>query len=157
MIDRPNAFWANKTMFSSDSYVGSTSASTYNGYSNPLHATYQGPTDSSIPCIMDSTPCTQPYREGCAGNDLAATGIDATNASVILNIGHWVTYTAPVHAHIPGTNNFTYMAVDGWQVTKFVGAHSGCATNHPLLLSTHVSVAAAYTSRCRCVYWADTT
>ena len=51
--------------------------------------------------------------------------INATGASAILNIGHWVTYTAAVREHAPGQANFTYMAADGWQVTKFVGEHSG--------------------------------
>jgi hypothetical protein len=121
----PNAWWENKTMFTSDSWVGSEGASTYNGYSNPSHATYSGDTDPTVPCIMASTPCAGPFREACAGNELGASGINATGASAVLNIGHWVTYAAPVRSHTPGSDNFTYMAGDGWKVTKFVADHSG--------------------------------
>ena len=81
---------------------------------------------------MVSTPCTQPARAACAGNVLAEAlnpagqPIDVTGASAILNIGHWVTYTAPVLAHTAGTDTFTYMAggdddQSSWSVTKFVG------------------------------------
>ena len=41
------------------------------------------------------------------GGTLASSGLNATGASAILNIGHWVTNTAPVHSHVPGSNNFT--------------------------------------------------
>ena len=127
----PNADWATKTMFTSDTWVGSTSESTYNGYTNPTHATYTGNENLGEPSLLVSTPCTEPARPACAGHVLEAARnpagqlINATGASAILNIGHWVTYTAAVHEHMPGQANFTYMAADGWQVTKFVGEHSG--------------------------------
>ena len=68
----PNADWATKTMFTSDTWVGSTSESTYNGYTNPTHATYTGNENLGEPSLLVSTPCTEPARAACAGHVLDA-------------------------------------------------------------------------------------
>lgn len=46
--------------------------------------------------------------------DLAGTGVDFTNAIVMLNIGAWITYATKVTNHGKGTEAFTY-ARDLWQ------------------------------------------
>ena len=40
--------------------------------------------------------------------DLAATGIDFTNAIVMMNIGAWITYATKVISHGKGSDSFTY-------------------------------------------------
>ena len=52
------------------------------------------------------------------GIDLAASGIDATGAIAVLNVGSFKTKTRRVNAHTPGTNSFTYDSVGNIWKTK---------------------------------------
>lgn len=55
---------------------------------------------------------------------LAASGLNATGAAAVLNIGHWYTHAGLVHAHAPGSSNFTYLSRPGWKVLKYVAGHN---------------------------------
>ncbi|CAL4158370.1 unnamed protein product, partial [Meganyctiphanes norvegica] len=74
----PNSLWSDKTIFDNH----------YWGH-----------------CSQDSEPGNI-TDDGTA--DLASSGIDATGAMAILNIGSFNTYVRPVLYHKPGTNSFTY-------------------------------------------------
>ncbi|CAL4068060.1 unnamed protein product [Meganyctiphanes norvegica] len=74
----PNALWSDKTVFN-NSFWGH--------------------------CAEDSTPGNL-IDDGRAG--LAESGIDATGAMAILNIGSYITWSRPVLHHEPGSNSFTY-------------------------------------------------
>ncbi|CAL4158267.1 unnamed protein product, partial [Meganyctiphanes norvegica] len=74
----PDALWSNKTIFSNENWGHCDETSEY-GY------------------IIDNGEA-----------DLAASGINATGAMAILNIGSFNTYARPVVYHEPNTNNFTY-------------------------------------------------
>ncbi|CAL4179484.1 unnamed protein product [Meganyctiphanes norvegica] len=74
----PNAIWSDKTCFN-NSFWGHCDKHSEYGH------------------IID---------DGSAG--LADSGINATGAMAILNIGSFNTYASPVLFHEPGTNNFTY-------------------------------------------------
>ncbi|CAL4064794.1 unnamed protein product, partial [Meganyctiphanes norvegica] len=74
----PNALWSDKTVFN-NSFWGH--------------------------CMDDSSPGNL-IDDGQAG--LAESGIDATGAMAILNIGSFVTWSRPVVHHEPGASSFTY-------------------------------------------------
>lgn len=80
----PNAFWYDYSVFDYTKWGFSSSMSTYDA------TTGTG--------MMDDN--------GTQG--LAASGINATGAIAILNIGSWLTWAGAVNSHIPGESNFTY-------------------------------------------------
>jgi len=51
----------------------------------------------------------QPAGQSTLIHDLALESFDATGAMAILNYGHWRTWTRPVLAHTPGSNQFTHV------------------------------------------------
>ena len=68
--------------------------------------------------LVDGT--TDPTPGG--SRSLAASGIDATGASAVLNIGHWFTFAGTVLSHGAGSNNFTYerdSGGGGWKAAKY--------------------------------------
>ena len=54
---------------------------------------------------------------------LSSSGINATGASAILNIGHWKSFATTVVSHSPGSNNFTYFDMKHWGTPKYKPAH----------------------------------
>ncbi|MGF1726899.1 DUF1565 domain-containing protein [Photobacterium nomapromontoriensis] len=50
----------------------------------------------------------EPLPEGINTQSLADSGIDATGAIAIMNIGSWLNWAQIVESHTPGTNTFTY-------------------------------------------------
>ena len=54
---------------------------------------------------------------------LSESGINATGASAILNIGHWKTFTTTVKHHSPGSSSFTYMKKRRWGTPKYSADH----------------------------------
>jgi hypothetical protein len=48
------------------------------------------------------------YGSAAATESLAESGRDFTGALVVLNSGHWLTWTRPVTKHAPGADVFTY-------------------------------------------------
>ncbi|XP_068675366.1 uncharacterized protein [Montipora foliosa] len=75
----PNALWSDKTVFNSSFWAKSSNASTRG--------------------VM--------VENGV--KDLAGSGLNATGAMAILNIGSFNTFTAVVRSHKPGTSSFTYL------------------------------------------------
>lgn len=80
----PNAFWYDYSVFDYTKWGFSSSKSTYNANTGTG--------------MMDDN--------GTQG--LAASGINATGAIAILNIGSWLTWAGLVNSHAPGKSNFTY-------------------------------------------------
>jgi hypothetical protein len=101
----PNARWSDKTVFSSETWGHSASSSTY--YPND-------PTTLSL--MVDAA-----YS---ATTNLATWGGNATSATAILNIGHWVTVAGSVATHTAGSATFGYYTVPGWKANKYVASHS---------------------------------
>jgi len=94
----PNALWSDKTVFENKYWGKFSKSSAYN------HKTNYG-------LVVDN---------GKA--DLAASGINATGAMAILNIGSWMTYVSPVLHHEPNTNSFTYNHEFGkvkWKLNQY--------------------------------------
>ena len=54
---------------------------------------------------------------------LSSSGINATGASAILNIGHWKSFATTVVSHSPGSDNFTYFDMKHWGTPKYKPAH----------------------------------
>eukprot|EP01052_Picozoa_sp_SAG31_P025927 SAG31_NODE_2310_length_5960_cov_5.846613_3_plen_593_part_00 len=130
----PNARWDDKTVFRSAHWAASTATSVYNGYKDPLHGTYTGPSDESQPSMMVdagalvlSGGADGRRRLGGANSysyqPLSQTGINATGASAVLNIGHWFTWSTSVFHHVPGQQNFSYWPDQGWSMGKYVPEH----------------------------------
>ena len=113
----PNARWDNKSMFDDRKWAHGSKHSTYCG-SELRDDIYRGPCQ-----IVDGTASQvgdMIYDGG--GPDLASSGINATGASAILNVGHWFTFGARVLSHEPGTSNFTYERDGeggGWKAAKY--------------------------------------
>lgn len=113
----PNAFWDNKSVFDDRKWAHGSKYSTYCG-DELRDDVYRGPcqlVDGTASQVGDMI-----YDGG--GPDLASSGINATGASAILNIGHWFTFAATVLSHVPGTANFTYQRDSGgggWKAAKY--------------------------------------
>ena len=80
----PNAFWYDFSVFDYTKWAFSSSKSTYNQ-------------DAGTGIMVDN---------GTKG--LADSGLNATGAIAILNIGSWLTWAGFVEQHVAGENNFTY-------------------------------------------------
>eukprot|EP01051_Picozoa_sp_SAG22_P001816 SAG22_NODE_75_length_22256_cov_45.062960_3_plen_634_part_00 len=131
----PNARWDDKTVFRSVHWAASTSTSVYNGYRDPLHGTYSGPSDGSQPSMMVDagelvlSGGADGRRRRLAGTNsyayppLGESGVNATGATAVLNIGHWFSWATSVFNHTPGHNNFTYWPEEGWMMGKYVPEH----------------------------------
>ena len=69
---------------------------------------------------------TQSYRYP----SLSASGINATGAAAILNIGHWFSFTGVVEQHAPGSSHFVYRRFDGWKVAKCIYSYQLQVTSY---------------------------
>lgn len=108
----PNARWDDKTVFDDTYWAHGSKYSTYCG-PELRDLEYAGPCQ-----LVDGT--SEPTPGGSAS--LAASGINATGAAAVLNIGHWFSYGALVLSHAPGSRNFTYerdAGGGGWKSAKY--------------------------------------
>ena len=92
----PNAFWYDKSIFDYTKWGFSSNNSTYN--------------------LMESTGVM--IDNGT--QNLANSGINATGAIAILNIGQWLTWAGIVTNHTIGNASFTYILPDKPQAVHFV-------------------------------------
>jgi hypothetical protein len=116
----PNARWDDKTVFNDRYWAHGSMASTYCGqelrdesYLGPCRIVDGTAVQNGDMIYLGHVASGEPLR------DLAATGINATGSSAILNIGHWYTFAAPVVQHTPGTADFVYEPASGWKVRKY--------------------------------------
>ena len=113
----PNARWDDRSVFDDRKWAHGSYHSTYCG-DEMRDTTYAGPcmiVDGTASQVGDMI-----YDGG--GPDLAGSGIDATGAAAVLNIGHWFSFGARVLSHAPGTSNFTYErdgGGGGWKAAKY--------------------------------------
>ena len=54
---------------------------------------------------------------------LSSSGINATGASAILNIGHWKSFATTVFNHSPGSDRFNYFDQKHWGTPKYKASH----------------------------------
>ncbi|GHP01897.1 hypothetical protein PPROV_000065400 [Pycnococcus provasolii] len=95
----PNGRWDDKSVFTRSAWAFSATETSYVD------------TVGATSTVWDSCCGTS---AGVTGESLQAAGIDATGAHVIINIGSWITYPAPVLSHTRGTGSFTFSKQDGW-------------------------------------------
>ena len=113
----PNARWDDRSVFDDRKWAHGSKHSTYCG-DELRDDEYFGPcmiVDGTASQVGDMI-----YDGG--GPDLASSGINATGAAAVLNIGHWFSFGAMVVAHEPGTSNFTYErdgGGGGWKAAKY--------------------------------------
>ncbi|PFX27256.1 hypothetical protein AWC38_SpisGene8026 [Stylophora pistillata] len=88
----PNALWSNKTVFNASYWAKSSTLSTRG-------------------VMVDD-----------GSKDLAGSGLNATGAMAVLNIGSFNTFTAVVQSHNPGNASFTYRDTFG-RIKFFPGAN----------------------------------
>lgn len=108
----PNARWDDKTVFDDTYWAHGSPWSTYCG-DELRDLQYAGPCR-----LVDGTADPTP----AGSRSLAASGINATGASAVLNIGHWFSFGAKVLEHEPGSSNFTYerdSGGGGWKAAKY--------------------------------------
>ena len=108
----PNARWDNKTVFDDLYWAHGSRNSTYCG-SELRDVEYAGPCR-----LVDGT--TDPTPGG--SRSLAISGINATGAAAILNIGHWFSFAGMVLEHAPGRSDFIYerdAGGGGWKAAKY--------------------------------------
>ena len=108
----PNAFWHDRTVFNDTYWARGSQYSTYCG-SELRDVQYAGPCQ-----LFDGTPDDAPAGR----RSLASSGINATGAVAVLNIGHWYSFAGRVLEHIPRTSSFIYERDDdggGWKVAKY--------------------------------------
>lgn len=78
------------------------------------------PSVGAAECSMDDATTANEYGSKPLGEE----DFDATGASVILNLGHWTSYTSKVKSHSPKSNRFTYDSRFGWNVVKYIADHT---------------------------------
>jgi len=64
----------------------------------------RSPRNSSPPVDVNGTMYDKPH----SGIDLAASGLNISNAIAVLNLGSFRTWTRVVNSHVPGSNTFTH-------------------------------------------------
>ena len=89
----PNAYWYDYSVFNYTKWGFSSESSTYNP-------------DKGTGVMVDN-----------GTQNLAKSGLNATGAIAVLNIGSWLTWAGVVNKHVPGENDFSY---DLQQVPKSV-------------------------------------
>ena len=80
----PNAFWYDFSVFNDSFWANSAKNSTYDA-------------EDGTGVMVDN-----------GDKDLAHSGINATNAMTLLNIGSWITFAGTVEQHEPGANSFLF-------------------------------------------------
>ena len=108
----PNVQWPN-TAFEGSYWANdkkSAKTSTFTRYANGV---------PGLCTLYDST-TDHPGGE----RSLSESGLNATGAKAVLNIGHWFTHTGIIHAHTPGDSELRYYSRRHWKVPKFVDNHN---------------------------------
>lgn len=114
----PNGRWDDKSAFSAaDSWAF--------GSADSVYVDDTATASTMVDSCCGSAPASRRSATGMTGPSLAASGVDATGASAVLNTGHWFTYAAPVDNHARNTGSFTYRKQPGWILQKYVAAHDG--------------------------------
>ena len=108
----PNARWDDRSVFLSENWAHGTANSTYCGEEQ------RNGNQDSRPCrLVDGT------HDHPISASLAASCINASGASAVLNIGHWYSFAGVVANHTPCDGWFEYRNGDDWKATKYVAAH----------------------------------